>query len=176
MVICAHSDDQVIGPGGTMAKYAKEGKQIYTIIFSYGEASHPWLREEITVDIRVKEAKAADKVVGGKSVEFIGLREGRFKEESKQKKVLHTLRQMIEQRKPHRIFTHAQDDPHPDHRAVHHIVMETVKQWRRGRPSRTSRTRRAVSPCPTIARAAVSLVEFWGRASGHLKLAVKGPH
>lgn len=36
LVIVAHSDDQMLGPGGTLVKYAKEGKEIHTVIFSYG--------------------------------------------------------------------------------------------------------------------------------------------
>ena len=37
LFLCAHNDDQLIGAGGTIAKYAKEGKKIVTIVFSFGE-------------------------------------------------------------------------------------------------------------------------------------------
>ena len=36
LVICAHPDDEIIGAGGTIATYAREGKDVITIIFSNG--------------------------------------------------------------------------------------------------------------------------------------------
>jgi LmbE family N-acetylglucosaminyl deacetylase len=44
LVIVAHNDDHIIGAGGTLAKYAQEGKKVRTIIMSYGESSHPHLK------------------------------------------------------------------------------------------------------------------------------------
>src|SRR5512137_2295312 len=52
LIICAHSDDQVFGPGGTVAKYAKEGKRVHTIIFSYGEKGMPIHNREYAVRTR----------------------------------------------------------------------------------------------------------------------------
>ena len=62
MVMCAHSDDQIIGPGGTLTKYAKQGKIIITVIFSYGELSMPHIKKEIAIKTRVDEAKAAETI------------------------------------------------------------------------------------------------------------------
>ncbi|MEK6845367.1 MAG: PIG-L family deacetylase, partial [Nanoarchaeota archaeon] len=39
VVFGAHSDDFVIGAGGTIAKYQQEGKKILAVVFSYGESS-----------------------------------------------------------------------------------------------------------------------------------------
>lgn len=47
MVFCAHPDDEVLGAGGTIAKYAREGKKVIAVIFSYGESSHPWMKKKI---------------------------------------------------------------------------------------------------------------------------------
>jgi LmbE family N-acetylglucosaminyl deacetylase len=127
LVLCAHSDDQILGVGGTMAKYAKEGKDIHTVIFSFGEQSHPWIRGEITADARIKESEEANKIVGGKSIKFLGLREGKFPEEFKDKNMFGMLHQLLIEYEPERIFTHSIDDPHPDHKAVHRIVLEVVE-------------------------------------------------
>ena len=64
MVFCAHSDDQMFGAGGALAKYAREGGKIFTVVFSFGEYSHPWLRKRVTIEIRVEESQRADKVIG----------------------------------------------------------------------------------------------------------------
>ena len=126
-VICAHSDDQILGPGGTLAKYAKEGKEIFTIIFSYGETSHFWLKKKVSAEIRVEEAQAADEVIGGSGVVFFGLKEGKFLEETENKKIKTRLKKLIKEKKPIKIFTHSVDDAHNDHRAVYKIVTELTE-------------------------------------------------
>ena len=78
---CAHNDDHIIGAGGTLAKYVKEGKEVYTIIFSYGEGSHPHFKRRVAVEMRVKESARATKILGGKPVVYLGLREGHFRED-----------------------------------------------------------------------------------------------
>jgi LmbE family N-acetylglucosaminyl deacetylase len=111
-----------------MAKYAKEGKHIYTVIFSFGEATHPWLKGNIAAEMRAKEAENADRIIGGKGVRFLGLKEGRFQQEFKDKDMGEFIKSTIKKLKPEKIFTHSIDDPHPDHRAVHKLVLDAVKE------------------------------------------------
>lgn len=122
IVFCAHNDDHLIGAGGTLAKYAKQGKNISVIIFSYGEGSHFWLKKKVTIEMRVNESKKADKLIGIKNVVFLGLKEYNFIEEVKKKKLNNKLIKLIKKNKPSKIFTHSIDDPHPDHRAVYKII------------------------------------------------------
>jgi LmbE family N-acetylglucosaminyl deacetylase len=124
LCICAHSDDQVFGPGGTLAKYAKEGKKVFTIILSYGEASHPHFKEDIIIRTRVEEAKDADKVLGGSGVIFYGLKEGRFGKDADARNTASKLVELFHIHRPDRVLTHASDDPHPDHRATFKLVRE----------------------------------------------------
>ena len=53
-VLCAHSDDQILGVGGTMARYSHEGKEVTIIVFSYGEKSHIWLKKRYIANIRIQ--------------------------------------------------------------------------------------------------------------------------
>lgn len=127
IVICAHSDDQIFGPGGTIAKYAQEGKNIYTIIFSYGELSHPWFKQAITTKMRINEAKEVDKIIKGKGVFFLGLDEGKF-EEQFEKEGKQKLLDILRQNSPKSIFTHSEDEPLKDHRLVNKIVRSLVEE------------------------------------------------
>lgn len=126
LVICAHSDDQIFGVGGTIAKYSKEGAKIFTVIFSHGQGSHPWLKERVTITMRVKEAKAADKIVGGKGVMFCGFNELKMEEEYNKRKFKKRLVHIIKEQQPTKIFTHSIDDIHPDHQAVNLLVLDAV--------------------------------------------------
>ena len=127
LVLAAHNDDQVIGAGGTLAKYVNEGKKFITVVFSYGEKSHPHLKPEIIIEERKKEADACDKILGGSGIIYLNLQEGKFHEEFKKKKIKTKIKNIIKKIKPSKIFTHAIDDPHPDHRAIYRLVEEIIE-------------------------------------------------
>jgi LmbE family N-acetylglucosaminyl deacetylase len=132
MVICAHNDDQIIGAGGTVAKYAKEGKKVVTVIVSYGELSHPHLKPEVITKTRVKESHDSDKILGCSGVVYLGMGESEFmdavKYRAKRTEIKETIKKLIEKNNPTKIFTHSVDDPHGMHRKVNEIVMEIVKE------------------------------------------------
>jgi LmbE family N-acetylglucosaminyl deacetylase len=130
LIICAHSDDQIFGPGGAVAKYAKEGKRVHTVIFSYGELGMPIHQREYAIKTRVKESLDADKYLGGDGVTFLGLDEGKFAEKFKEKNMYPKLKRLILNYKPSLIFTHSVDDPLPDHRALNKVVLETIDKMR----------------------------------------------
>ena len=120
LVLCAHPDDEVFGLGGTIAKYAKEGKKVTTIIFSYGERALPLLKEEEVIKIRQNESLAAAKIIGTSRTLFLGLKEGKIEKANKAN--IEVLKSIVKQTNPTRIFTHSMDDPHVDHRQVHNLV------------------------------------------------------
>lgn len=128
IVFCSHSDDQIFGPGATLTKYAQQGKNIYTVIFSYGETSLPFLKKEIAIKTRVNEAKKADKIINGKGVMFLGLKEGKFLKQAEEKDIKSRIQRMILSKKPIKIFTHSPEDPHPDHKAVYQIVTQALDE------------------------------------------------
>lgn len=125
LIFSAHSDDFVLGAGGTIAKYAKEGKRVKVVVFSYGEKSHPWLKGYITKKIRAEEAFHASKVLGCRT-SFLDLHEFKFYEEyaNGTNTAQQQLQRIIANEKPSKIFTHSREDPHPDHQAVNRITLE----------------------------------------------------
>ncbi len=128
MVFCAHNDDQIIGAGGTLAKYAQEGKEIIVYIFSFGESSHPHYHKEEIIKRRVKELHNADETIGIKKSFFLGLTEGDFFNEFTKKKRKEIIVRALTEQMPTKIFTHSTDDPHKDHQAVNNIVLSIAKE------------------------------------------------
>ncbi|MEM4268181.1 MAG: PIG-L deacetylase family protein [Candidatus Woesearchaeota archaeon] len=126
LVVCAHNDDQILGCGGTLAKYAKAGYEVVTVIFSYGQGSHPWLKSRVTIKMRVKEAKQAERLLGVKKTFYMGFSEGRFKQDIDSEQGEEKLKRILCIIRPCKIFTHSPNDPHPDHRAVFQTVMQLV--------------------------------------------------
>ncbi|MBI3980963.1 PIG-L family deacetylase [Candidatus Microgenomates bacterium] len=79
LCIFAHPDDESFGPGGTLAKYAKEGVQIEILCATRGEAGKNSTKENIEnilSETRAKEIIKASKVLGVKKVEFLDYRDG----------------------------------------------------------------------------------------------------
>ncbi|MBR9700489.1 hypothetical protein GOV11_01340 [Candidatus Woesearchaeota archaeon] len=122
LVFCAHSDDQALGCGGYLSILAKEGAIVKTIICSFGEQSHPHLKPEEIKPTRVLESQRVDKLLGGSGVQFLGLKEGKFSKDIEP--IKENLIARIRDFKPELILTHSSDDPHPDHRAVHKILLQ----------------------------------------------------
>ncbi|HIG92793.1 TPA: PIG-L family deacetylase [Candidatus Woesearchaeota archaeon] len=129
LVFSAHSDDFVIGAGGTIAQYAKEGRKVTAIVFSYGEQSHPWLQEAIVQKMRAKETLEASMLLGCETI-FFDLREFHFQEDYRMKKVEKDLLAIINKERPTKIFTHSHEDPHPDHHAVHEITRSLLERMK----------------------------------------------
>ena len=128
LFFCAHNDDQIVGAGGTISKYSKEGKNIITIIFSYGEKSHPWIKPEHIVNTRIKEALDSNNVLGGDEVIFYDLKEGNFINDYKNKGIENKIIKLIDDFKPEKIFFHSDEDPHPDHIAVNKFINDLIKK------------------------------------------------
>lgn len=128
MVFAAHPDDEVLGPGGTIAKLAEKGKKIISVIFSYGSKFPPWEDEQKLIKIRVKESKKAGEIIGIKKTIFLGLKDTHIAEKAKE--VLPIIVKLLKETKPDMVFMHSKNDTHPDHVAVNEIVtraMEKVK-------------------------------------------------
>lgn len=128
LVIATHPDDEVIGMGGTLAKYAKEKKDITIINLSSGVYSHPWLKEEITKEMRIKEGEKAAKLFGIKKPLFFDLKDQKLVLELKDEGVRDKLKKLLKDKKPDKIFTHSFTDAHHDHRAVNKFVNEILDE------------------------------------------------
>lgn len=127
LVLCAHSDDQVIGAGGTIARHAKSGDKVLVVIFSKGEKSVPWLKEELVKKAREDESKAIAKHLGCR-VGFLGLPDMGLITRIREKGFVERVIKIIEKFSPDKIFTHSLYDAHPDHQAVYRAVMMALEE------------------------------------------------
>ncbi|MBW3017483.1 PIG-L family deacetylase [Candidatus Woesearchaeota archaeon] len=126
LVFCAHPDDEVLGVGGTIAKYAEEGVEVVTIIFSTGENSHPWMQKDVTIEMRDKETKKAHQILGLKESINLGLSDRNVKKEAENPEVHQRIIDLINNYSPEKIFTHAIDDPHKDHLNVYKVIKKII--------------------------------------------------
>lgn len=130
LVAATHPDDEVLGCGGTIAKYANEGQDITTVIFSYGEKSNILEDDGVTIQKRIKESKAAGNILGSKTVNFFGLPDNLMIKELQDEQVINKFDRLLHQFRPDMIITHSLDDPHPAHAVVARFVKSRVKSAR----------------------------------------------
>jgi LmbE family N-acetylglucosaminyl deacetylase len=133
LVVAAHPDDADIGCGGTMARWARQGKDIVYLVCTRGDkgSSDPGMTSERLAEIRTAEQRAAAEVVGVKEVRFLDGRDGELLPTLELRK---TVTEMVRFYRPDVIFTH---DPtihvydhgnlnHPDHRVVGATALDVV--------------------------------------------------
>jgi LmbE family N-acetylglucosaminyl deacetylase len=129
LAIGAHPDDVEFGCGGTLAKWAAEGCEIFHLICTDGSKGS-WLPEEdlaALVATRQEEQRAASRALGGKGeVVFLGWRDGELEPGLRQRsEVCYWIRRL----RPTVLLGH---DPwrryrlHPDHRAAGFLAVDGV--------------------------------------------------
>ena len=99
------------------------------VIFSYGEKSHPHLREEVVSAARQKETGEIDKIFERESI-FLGLEEGKIRREAQEKNIKEQIKILVKRYNPEKIFTHSASDLHPDHKAINEVVLKILRSMK----------------------------------------------
>ena len=103
----AHPDDVEISCGGTLLRYAGEGKQIAIVDLTQGE-----LGTRGSGALRMEECKAASEILGLVDRVNLGMADGFFEENEDH---LHQIIREIRHFRPKLIFANSIRDRHPDH-------------------------------------------------------------
>jgi LmbE family N-acetylglucosaminyl deacetylase len=133
LVVAAHPDDADIGCGGTMAKWARQGKEIVYLVCTRGDkgSSDPDMTSERLAQIRSAEQTAAAEVIGVKEVRFLEGRDGELLPTLELRK---SVTEIVRLYRPDVVFTHDStvhvydrgNLNHPDHRVVGATVLDVV--------------------------------------------------
>jgi LmbE family N-acetylglucosaminyl deacetylase len=124
MCILAHPDDESLGMGGTIARYAREGAEVHLLTATRGERgwfgdeeSNPGLTE--LGKLREGELIAAARVLGIKSVAFLGYIDGDL-DQAPVDKIVSEIVGHIRRVRPQVVITFGPDGGygHPDHIAI----------------------------------------------------------
>ena len=134
LAVGAHPDDIELGLGGTLARYAEEGEEIYALILSRGEKGVSddkiWLsdkKDELKGKIREEETRKALNFLGIKNenIEILGLPDGGIKPDEK---VIDEIYGYIMEVEPDIIFTHFHEDDHLDHISTSLITLHAGRK------------------------------------------------
>ena len=129
LVFGAHVDDEVLGPGATIARLADLGAEVTVVTFTGGKDTGyalPEWKDKIT-EMRKQEAAAADRILGVKERVYLG---HPVQEVPNDGPTYRECVRIIRELKPDVIFTHWFEDKHRDHRAVSAVTDEARwKAW-----------------------------------------------
>lgn len=132
MCVLAHPDDESLGTGGTLARYASEGVETYVITATRGErgrfgdaAERPPL--EVVGRAREAELRAAAQVLGVREVRFLDYIDGDLDQADPQE-VIAKIAKEIRRTRPHVIVTFGFEGAygHPDHIAISQFATAAV--------------------------------------------------
>jgi LmbE family N-acetylglucosaminyl deacetylase len=129
----AHPDDECLGLGGTIARYAAEGVEVALVVGTrgergrFGDGSEPHPGPERMGEIREGELRAAADVLGVRHVRFLGYLDGEL-DRADPREAVCRVAGIIRELRPHVVVTF---DPyggygHPDHIAVSQLATAAV--------------------------------------------------
>lgn len=112
LTVAAHPDDETLGAGGTMARLAAEGHEVWSCILSDGVTSRHGY-----VELQQECARRAADILAVANVVFCGLPDQRL-DSLALLDVITPIEKCIAELQPQVVFTHFMEDANQDHRAV----------------------------------------------------------
>ena len=128
LVVAAHPDDEVLGCGGSLLKFKKEGFKINTIFLSSGVGARKSKNLEKDIAIRKKSAIAANKIIGSKILTFLNYSDNQF-DRTPFLHIVKNLEEIIFKIKPSIIFTHSNTDLNIDHEITSRAVVTASRPF-----------------------------------------------
>ena len=129
LVVAAHPDDEILGVGGTAAKHAACGDEVYAIILGEGQTSRGDKREDISQDV-VKElhknTMKSAKAIGYKDVFFADFPDNRF-DQVDLLDIVKVVEKKARELRPEVIYTHYSGDLNIDHQYTARAVLTATR-------------------------------------------------
>jgi len=130
LVIAAHPDDEVLGCGGTMARLASEGKEVYSLILGEGITSRDEKRDRAKREPEIQKllaaCKSANKLLNVKEVINFDLPDNRF-DSVDLLDIIKLIERVKKEVVPDIVFTHFEGDLNNDHQITVKAVMAAFR-------------------------------------------------
>jgi LmbE family N-acetylglucosaminyl deacetylase len=129
LVVAAHPDDEVLGCGGSIARYIQEGNEVHIGILGEGITSRYERREDVDPDqidrLRLKTRDAAS-ILGITDVSFYDFPDNRF-DSIDLIEIIKVIEELVEKINPDIIYTHHGGDLNIDHEITFRAVLTATR-------------------------------------------------
>src|SRR3989344_6073785 len=117
LTIVAHTDDEVIGVGGTLRKHVRRGDDVYVLILGDGKTSRTATTriQKEQINLSRKETKKALSIIGVRNYVRLDLPDNRF-DSIPLLEIVKKVSKIVTKIHPHTVFTHHHGDLNIDHR------------------------------------------------------------
>ncbi len=130
LIIAAHPDDEILGCGGSMAKWSREGHDVHVLIMAEGATSRDLQRDISSKKSELKElkfsAKAASEILGVKSIDFFDHPDNRM-DSIDLLDIVKSVEKKINTIEPDVVVTHHIGDLNIDHQIIHRAVITACR-------------------------------------------------
>ena len=123
LVVAAHPDDEVLGCGGTMARYVEQGDKVYSVFVADGEGARG---EDNIHSTRYIMAENAAKILGTEEPRFFDFPDNRL-DSVALLDIVQRLEGAIEEINPSVVYTHHGGDLNVDHRITQQAVLTACR-------------------------------------------------
>ena len=127
-MVAAHPDDEVLGCGGLMARFRKEGHAVFTLILGEGIVSRKPGdgKNRLEIEALKKAALRANRILGVKKVFFRSFPDNKF-DTAPMLDIVRAVEEIKKEIKPEIIFTHFARDLNIDHRCAYQAVITAAR-------------------------------------------------
>jgi LmbE family N-acetylglucosaminyl deacetylase len=129
LVVAAHPDDEVLGCGGSIARFVQEGHEVHIAIMGEGITSRHAQPQEADTDQLSRlhqQAHAAASTLTAKDVVLCKLPDNRLDTVSLLD-VVKLVENLLQKLKPEVVYTHHPGDLNIDHGVVHRAVLTATR-------------------------------------------------
>jgi len=130
LIVAANPDDEILGCGGTVARFIKEGCEAYTLILGEGITSRDEKRDKAKRQKELDELKkqifTANKILGVKNIFVYDFPDNRF-DTVPLLDIVKIIEKIKNNIKPNIIFTHYEKDLNIDHIITYQAVLTVTR-------------------------------------------------
>lgn len=129
LVVAAHPDDEILGCGGSIHKWAGRGIQIHAVILAEGLTSRFKQGEDVSqgqIEWLRRDARRSATMIGYQTISFESFPDNRM-DHVDLLDIVHILSRHIDHIKPDMILTHHNSDLNIDHRICFQAVLTACR-------------------------------------------------
>ena len=125
LVVAAHTDDEALGCGGTIARHVADGDRVHAVFLADGVSSR-FGELKSAMENRQAAAEKAGEILGIATSTFLGLPDNRL-DSLALLDVVQPLEARLSNLQPEVIYTHHHGDLNVDHRIAHQAVITACR-------------------------------------------------
>lgn len=125
LVVAAHTDDEALGCGGTIARHVAEGDIVYAVFLADGVTSRPDATPE-ELEQRNAAAEKAHKILGITKAYMLGFPDNQL-DNVPLLDIVQKLEAVFNKVRPEIVYTHHYGDLNVDHRIAHQATLTAAR-------------------------------------------------